>query len=110
MNVTLGCAKCRQSMYGCGTCRERAGICDPENPPVLALPCSSPEDVRVADSGAILGGSARRRGRAAAAAAASAAKTLSCFGFFAREEAADGQRLGGGVRERGGHLGRHHEG
>ena len=74
MNVTLGCAKCRQSMYGCGTCRERAGICDPENPPVLALPCSSPENVRVADSGAILGGSARRRGRAAAAAAASAAK------------------------------------
>ena len=74
MNVTLGCAKCRQSRYGCGTCRERAGICDPENPPVLALPCSSPEDVRAADSGAILGGSARRRGRAAAAAAASAAK------------------------------------
>ena len=74
MNVTLGCAKCRQSMYGCGTCRERAGICDPENPPVLALPCSSPENVRVADSGAILGGSARRRGRAAAATAASAAK------------------------------------
>ena len=64
MGVTLGCAKCRQSRYGCGTCRERAGICDPENPPVLALPCSSPEDVRTADSGAILGGSARRRAAA----------------------------------------------
>ena len=68
--LTLGCAKCRMSKYGCGTCRERAGICDPENPPALALPCSTPEDVRMADSGA----SARRRGGAAAAAAASAAK------------------------------------
>jgi len=74
MGLTLGCAKCRMSKYGCGTCRERAGICDPkENPPALALPCSSPEDVRVADSGF---GSARRRGGATAAAAASAAKRL----------------------------------
>jgi hypothetical protein len=38
MGLTLGCAKCRQSRYGCGLCRERAGICDPENPPVLMLP------------------------------------------------------------------------
>ena len=74
MGLTLGCAKCRKSKYGCGTCRERAGICDPkENPPALALPCSSPEDVRMADSGF---GSARRRGGATAAAAASAAKRL----------------------------------
>ena len=74
MGLTLGCAKCRMSKYGCGTCRERAGICDPkENPPALALPCSSPEDVRMADSGF---GSARRRGGATAAAAASAAKRL----------------------------------
>ena len=77
MGLTLGCAKCRKSKYGCGTCRERAGICDPkENPPALALPSpedSSPEDVRMADSGF---GSARRRGGATAAAAASAAKRL----------------------------------
>ena len=42
MGVVLGCAKCRQSKYGCGSCRERNGISDPENPLVLALP--SPMD------------------------------------------------------------------
>ena len=44
MGATLGCAKCRQSRYGCGACRERAGICDPENPPVLMLPSVETEE------------------------------------------------------------------
>lgn len=41
MGVALGCAKCRHGRYGCTSCRARNGIVDPENQPVLALPCSS---------------------------------------------------------------------
>ena len=69
MGAALGCAKCRQSRYGCGACRERAGICDPENPPVLALPYVEDGETAEREPGT------RKRGRAAAApAAASAAK------------------------------------
>jgi len=50
MGLTLGCAKCRQSRYGCGLCRERAGICDPENPPVLMLPSVETETEEAAPS------------------------------------------------------------
>ena len=50
MGLTLGCAKCRQSRYGCGLCRERAGICDPENPPVLMLPSVETEQEQAAPS------------------------------------------------------------
>ena len=50
MGFTLGCAKCRQSRYGCGLCRERAGICDPENPPVLMLPSVETETEEAAPS------------------------------------------------------------
>ena len=50
MGKTLGCAKCRQSRYGCGLCRERAGICDPENPPVLMLPSVETEQQQAPSS------------------------------------------------------------
>ena len=68
MGATLGCAKCRQSRYGCGACRERAGICDPENPPMLALPYVGDGETAEREPGT------RKRGRAAIPAAASAAK------------------------------------
>jgi hypothetical protein len=106
MGLTLGCAKCRQSRYGCGLCRERAGICDPENPPVLMLPSVETEQHRLPLP--------RRRGRDEEPSLATServggetGRVFDSFDSFEDEKKTE-KELGGGVCQRGRHLGRHH--
>jgi hypothetical protein len=103
MGLTLGCAKCRQSRYGCGLCRERAGICDPENPPVLMLPSVETERKRLPlprRRGKTKNRLSRRRKRVGG-------ETGRVFDSFEDEKKTE-KELGGGVCQRGRHLGRHH--